>query len=123
MEDFGYIKDEEQSKFSGTVKKAFMLGATLFSIACFIYVTINAYYFVYQDEGGEIETIKSPEGAIKVTEDLQQQASSDGSVQIDRTIYEDIFGNKNKAQKQKQIISHHIYKHSSRFYIQCDRVC
>lgn len=92
MEDFGYKKDESQSRFSDVTKKAFLIGATLFSIACFVYVTINAYYFVYQDENSDIEVIKAEEGPIKVVE--EKPADGEGSMQIDRTIYEDIFGNK-----------------------------
>jgi len=93
MEDFGYQKDGDQQKFSDLTKRIFLIGATLFSIACFIYVTVNAYYFVYQDKNADIETIKSPEGPIKVIEE-EQNSAGNNSIQIDRTIYEDIFGNK-----------------------------
>jgi hypothetical protein len=97
MEDFGYQKDEEQAAFMQLMRRLFLVGATLFSIACFVYVTINAYYFVYQDgNSGEIETIKSPEGPIKVSEN-ENEAAGVGAVQIDRSIYEDIFGNNRKA--------------------------
>lgn len=92
MEDFGYKKDESQSKFSDIAKRGFLIGATLFSIACFVYVTINAYYFVYQDEKSDIEVIKAEEGPIKVVEEKAEEGTS--GMQIDRTIYEDIFGNK-----------------------------
>ncbi len=93
MEDFGYTKDDNSNNgFSIKIKKAFLIGATLFSIACFIYITISAYHFVYQDQNGDIETIKSPEEPIKVAED-DQNANSD-SMKINRAIYEDIFGNK-----------------------------
>lgn len=96
MEDFGYQKDGTQSEFSQLAKRAFLVCATLFSIACFVYVTINAYYFVYQDKNSDIETIKSPEGPIKVVEEELNSNVGDG-VQIDRSIYEDIFGNKKSA--------------------------
>ncbi|MBP7710526.1 MAG: SPOR domain-containing protein [Rickettsiales bacterium] len=92
MEDFGYKKDESQSKLTDISKRGFLIGATLFSIACFVYVTINAYYFVYQDENSDIEVIKAEEGPIKVVEEKVEDAGS--AMQIDRTIYEDIFGNK-----------------------------
>jgi cell division septation protein DedD len=91
MEDFGYQKDDSQNKFSGLAKKIFLVGATLFSIAGFIYITINAYYFVYQDKNSDIEVIKAEEGPIKV---LEEEKSSENSMQIDSSIYEDIFGNK-----------------------------
>jgi len=99
MEDFGYQKDGEQNKVPAPIKKVFLIGATIVSIACFIYITISAYYFVYEDNNNsDIETIKAPEGPIKVIEDKQQAANSDNT-QIDRTIYEDIFGNKKNAAK------------------------
>jgi hypothetical protein len=92
MDDFGYKKDESQSKFTEISKRGFLIGATLFSIACFIYITINAYYFVYQDgENADIEVIKAEEGPIKVVE---EKVEEENKSQIDRTIYEDIFGSK-----------------------------
>ncbi len=94
MEDFGYQKDDSQSHFPDFLKRGFLVGATLLSIACFIYVTINAYYFVYQDKEGDIEVIKSPEGPIKVLEEEKIAESGTDSMQIDRSIYEDIFGTK-----------------------------
>lgn len=100
MEDFGYQKDEEQSQFSSAARRVFLVSATLFSIACFIYVTISAYYFVYQDGNSNIETIKSPQGPIKVSED-EQNVGNENSMQIDRSIYEDIFGNKKETLKQE----------------------
>lgn len=94
MEDFGYQRDGEEKKFSDLTKRTFLVIATLFSLAAFVYITINAYYYVYQDSNNsDIETIKSPEGAIKVLEE-DQTASGNNSMQIDRTIYEDIFGSK-----------------------------
>lgn len=92
MDDFGYKKDESQSKFTEISKRGFLIGATLFSIACFIYITINAYYFVYQDDkNSDIEVIKAEEGPIKV---IEEKVEEENKSQIDRTIYEDIFGNK-----------------------------
>lgn len=102
MEDFGYSRSEEQSRASSLIKKIFLVGATLFSIACFIYVTIHAYYFVYQDKNGNIETIKSPEGQIKIIEE-EQNPVANNSLQVNRSIYEDIFGNKKDSLKQKNI--------------------
>ncbi len=97
MEDFGYKKDEDENNFSTTAKKIFLVGATLFSIACFIYITISAYYFVYQDKESNIEVIRSPENPIKVLEDSPEKKES---MQIDRSIYEDIFGNKSHLKKE-----------------------
>jgi len=93
MEDFGYKKDEGDNQFVLFSKKTFLIAATLFSIAGFIYVSVSAYYFVYQDKDSDIEIIHSPEFAIKV---LEEEKIVDGSksLQIDSSIYEDIFGNK-----------------------------
>lgn len=89
MEDFGYKKIDDKTEMPGAAKR-FLLGfATLFSIAVFIYITISAYYFVYQDKNSDIETIHSPEGPIKVTE-----AEEDTGIKVDHDIYEDIFGSK-----------------------------
>ena len=91
-EDFGYLKDEEQHKFSAVAKKAFLIGGVLFSISCFVYITISAYYFVNNDKESNIKVIKSPLGPIKVLE-----AEGEGLVvrDIDKTIYDNIVGNKN----------------------------
>lgn len=98
MEDFGYKKDDAGGKFSDLTKKIFLVGATLFSIAFFGYVTLNAYYFVYQDKDSDIEIIKAEEGPIKVLE--ENNIESKDALQIDRSIYEDIFGNKKESLKQ-----------------------
>ena len=91
MEDFGYLK-EEKSKFSELLKRFFLIGATLFSIACFIYVTISAYNFVYNDQNNNVETIKSPEGEIKVTEEAL--VNVDAEKEKTNSIYDDIFGSR-----------------------------
>lgn len=96
MEDFGYKRDDEPGLFSDKVKKAFLIGATLFSVTCFIYITLNAYYFVYQDQDADVEIIESPKNPIKV---FVKDEEKDESMQIDRSIYEDIFGN-NKNKKK-----------------------
>ena len=90
-EDFGYLKDEEQNKVAIIAKKAFLIGAVLFSISCFIYITINAYYFVYNAKDGDIAIITSPPEPIKVVEQGDGMAIKD----IDKTIYDNIVGNSN----------------------------
>jgi hypothetical protein len=89
MEDFGYKKIDDKTELPGAAKRVLLGFATLFSIAVFIYITISAYYFVYQDKNSDIETIHSPEGPIKVTE-----AEEDTGIKVDHDIYEDIFGSK-----------------------------
>jgi hypothetical protein len=102
MEDFGYQKDESQNKFSGLAKSAFLTCATLFSITCFVYVTINSYYFIHQDKNSDIEIIKAEEGPIKILE--EEKNSGENSLQINSSIYEDIFGNKGgKKENLKQV--------------------
>ncbi len=96
MEDFGYVKDENKRNFSQTMRKVALSCATLFSISCFIYVTISAYYYFYEEENGEVETIKSPEMPIKVIE-ADQVAVRDEGPKINDSIYEDIFGNKKES--------------------------
>ncbi|MBM5782855.1 MAG: SPOR domain-containing protein, partial [Pelagibacterales bacterium] len=98
MEDFGYLKEEEQSKFTRILKKMFMLGATLLSIACFIYVTVNAYYYVYDEDNGEIETITSLEEPIKIM--AEESSDNQETTIVNNSIYEDIFGN-HKESKNK----------------------
>lgn len=98
MEDFGYQKTSDQQVLPGTAKRVLLGCAMLFSLAIFIYITISAYYFVHQDKDADIETIKSPEGPIKVTEE-----EVNGEMQVDHAIYEDIFGNKQAAAKRKDI--------------------
>ena len=100
MEDFGYSKQQEESAASSVVKRAFLIGATLFSVACFIYVTINAYYFFSQDSNANIETIKADADPIKVVE--TDHNNSDDAMKIDNSIYEDIFGNR-KHTKEKEV--------------------
>ncbi len=96
MEDFGYVKDENKRNLSQTMRKVALSCATLFSISCFIYVTISAYYYFYEEENGVVETIKSPEMPIKVIE-ADQVAIRDEGPKIDDSIYEDIFGNKKES--------------------------
>ena len=99
MEDFGYLKDDNNNN-SAIIKKAAMIGATLFSISCFIYVTISAYNFIRMDEKNRvIEIIKSPEEPIKVVEEYKYDEinNQNNGVKIDKEIYEDIFGNKKEA--------------------------
>ena len=100
MEDFGYSKQQEETAANSLIKRAFLIGATLFSVACFVYVTINAYYFFSQDSNANIETIKAEADPIKVTE--SDHTSSDDTMKIDNSIYEDIFGNK-KYVKEKEV--------------------
>jgi hypothetical protein len=99
MEDFGYQKGYDgDDKFRSILKRIFLSLAALFSVAAFIYVTVSAYNYVYESGSGEIITIKSPETPIKVIEEEEEQ----GNVQIDRKIYEDIFGSKKSLENVKK---------------------
>jgi hypothetical protein len=98
VEDFGYQKTSDKQALPGSAKGVLLALATLFSLAIFVYITVSAYYFVHQDKDADIETIKSPEGPIKVT----QEEKNEG-IQVDHAIYEDIFGNKQAAAKRKNV--------------------
>lgn len=102
MEDFGYSKDGDNSNILILVKKGFLVSATLFSIACFIYITIHAYNFVYGDKNENIELVKSPLGPIKIYESEETQEEG-RSMKIDRSIYEDIFGNQKETAKKIKV--------------------
>jgi cell division septation protein DedD len=90
-EDFGYLKDTEQNRTAIIAKKALLLGSVLFSISCFVYITVNAYYFAYQDKDSNIKVIKSPSEPIKVISEDDGVSVKD----IDKTIYDNIVGNRN----------------------------
>ncbi|MBL6664582.1 MAG: SPOR domain-containing protein [Rickettsiales bacterium] len=95
MEDFGFERGEAKEKIFFMSKKIFWASATLFSLACFLYITLSAYSYFYDDKNSKIETIKSDDIPLKSFEDAGQKQDSDFSRQIDRSIYEDIFGSKN----------------------------
>ncbi len=99
MDDFGYKKNAEKTEVAGAARKVMLACATMFSLAVFIYITISAYYFVYQDKESDIETIKSPEGPIKIVEEEPQEEG----IKVDHAIYEDIFGNKRGTQSAKSV--------------------
>jgi hypothetical protein len=94
MEDFGYQKDGENERFSGMMRKVFLGGAALISLALFVYITVNAYYFVYYDKDNDVEVIKAPEGPIK--EVIESEAAEGDAAQM-HSIYQDIFGNGREA--------------------------
>ena len=94
-EDFGYLKDEEQHKVAIIAKKALLLGSVLFSISCFVYITVNAYYFAYQDKDSNIRVIKSPAEPIKIMSEGEGISIKD----IDKTIYDNIVGNHSLARE------------------------
>jgi len=96
MEDFGYQKDKNENKNSSFNRQIFLGIATIISISLFVYITITAYHFVYQDDSN-IELIKGPNYAIRVNNE-----EGDNNSKIDRSIYEDIFGNK-KNQKEENV--------------------
>jgi hypothetical protein len=95
VEDFGYQRDEERSRFSVILKRAFLIGAVLFSISCFIYITINAYNFVYHEQNNNVTTIKSPDSPIKVM--MDENKGGTAIKDMDKTVYENIVGNKRES--------------------------
>ncbi len=97
MEDFGYQKDRDDEKSSNFNKKIFLGLATLISLSLFVYITITAYHFVYQDDEN-VELIKATHLPIRVSMEDENNKNHE-NVKIDRTIYEDIFGNKKEGSK------------------------
>lgn len=103
MEDFGYKKNyDHQDRMRSVLKQGFLSMAALFSLAAFIYVTVSAYRYIY-NQNQDIKTIKSPDFAIKVIEEEIQNPEGESGVAIDRRIYEDIFGNKKQSQTSQKI--------------------
>ena len=99
MEDFGYQKNYDgDDRFSHILKRIFLSLAALFSVAAFIYVTVSAYNYVYEDKISEIKTVKSPKNPIKV---IKEDSPRQESMRIDHKIYEDIFGTKKSSKKVK----------------------
>jgi hypothetical protein len=100
MEDFGYKKTNEPEKKPLLMKKIFLVSATLLSLSAFIYITINAYYFINKNDAKkEIETIKGPESAIKIYEGGEYDDKENKIV--DHSIYDDIFGNRKDILKEE----------------------
>ena len=101
MEDFGYKKTNEQEKNPLLAKKFFLISATFLSLSAFVYITINAYYFINQNNSNkEIETIKGPDLPIKLYEGGDYNDKSNERI-VNRTIYDDIFGNKKDNLKEE----------------------
>jgi len=98
MEDFGYKKYTPPKKSLGIFKKLALLIGISASVGIFIYITINAYYFIYQDSSSNIEIIKSPEGPIKIKEEVKFNEEENNNKHI---IYDDIFGNKKENLKRE----------------------
>jgi hypothetical protein len=100
MEDFGYKKTNEPEKNPLLAKKIFLISATFLSLSAFVYITLNAYYFISRGPSSkEIETIKGPESAIKDYEGGDYEKGSDQVV--NRSIYDDIFGNRKDILKEE----------------------
>ena len=101
MEDFGYKRNEQIQTGNNFYKKIFLISAILVSLSLFIYISLNAYKLIYHDQK-EIETIKSPAQPIKIYEDSDYNDKDETRV-VNRSIYEDIFGNKNNNIIQEEI--------------------
>ena len=97
MEDFGY-KKSGNTKISVLVKKSLLLAASLFSIACFLFVTLLAYRHFYGDKNSNVRIIESPQGPIKVFAKHKVQKKDHNQL-----IYRDIL-EKKKASDLKPVI-------------------
>jgi hypothetical protein len=89
MEDFGYKKINSNIQLSRFVKRSLMIGATFFSIGCFLYITISAYHYVHNIDEKNIEIIKSPSRPIKVFAKYNKIEKKDNKV-----VYQDIIEKK-----------------------------
>jgi len=101
MEDFGFERDDSRDSFSGLTRKIALIMATILSVGCFLYITISAYDFFYKDKNSNIEIISAKKGPIKVIASNNEKSQEE--VTIDRTIYEDIFGNNQEEKKQVHV--------------------
>lgn len=93
IEDFGYEK-EQKARFRGLFKRSFTIGAALFSILTFVFISVKAYKYVASERNKEVQTIKSPSFPIKVT------FKSINSKKHDDSIYDDIFGSQKESLEQ-----------------------
>ncbi|MFM7620791.1 MAG: SPOR domain-containing protein [Alphaproteobacteria bacterium] len=98
MEDFGYQKDNDEKQNSNINRQIFLGVATIISLSLFVYITITAYHFVYQNDDN-VELIKASQVPIRISSEENDENKNDPQAKIDRNIYEDIFGNKKEAGK------------------------
>lgn len=106
MEDFGFDRSEAKDKFFFFSKKILFISGALFSIACFIFITLSSYNYFYNDKNSNIEIIKADEKDLKSFKNAGTKKDDEYAKQIDRAIYEDIFGAKNphlKAEEENKI--------------------
>ncbi len=98
-DDFGYMIEKERRSNGFFVKKPLKIIAVLVSILSFVMVTISAYYFVSSGQDESIELVKSPDYEIKVrNKDKNLKIKN-----IDKTIYDNIVGNKRDNSKKRDI--------------------
>jgi hypothetical protein len=88
-EDFYYSKENAVFFIKRIIRKAVFFILITLSVALFLYITINAYYFANKKKEEDIKLIKSPSIAIKVKvkKDVKKVAN------IDKIIYKNIVGN------------------------------
>ncbi len=94
MEDFGYSTQQEEGYVKNLIKKSLMIGVTIFSSLIFIYITFSAYSY-FSENHEEIKIIEAESDPIKIIRDDEIQSTE--SMQIDSSIYEDIFGTRKKV--------------------------
>ncbi|MDB2550760.1 SPOR domain-containing protein [Rickettsiales bacterium] len=96
-EDFYYSRENAIYYIKRIVKKALLFVLITASVASFLYITINAYYFADKEKDNSIRIIKSPnqEIKIKVKKDLKTVLN------IDKVIYKNIVGNDKEIFEKK----------------------
>lgn len=100
MEDFGYSKEQEENYIKSLIKKSFLIGASLFSVFCFIYISMSAFNYFSQNHS-DIKIIEPPVENIKIIAVTEVQ--NEDSMKIDSSIYEDIFGTRKKEKRKIKV--------------------
>lgn len=101
-EDFYYSKENAVFFIKRIIRKAVFFILITLSVALFLYITINAYYFANKKKEEDIKLIKSPSISIKVRvkKDVKKVPN------IDKIIYKNIVGNNDEdlAKENTKII-------------------
>ncbi len=97
-EDFYYSRENTIHFVKKIIRKAIIFIFITLSVASFLYITINAYYFADKHQDETIKIIKSPTNDIKirVQKDVKRVEN------LDKMIYKNIVGNNDEVFKKKK---------------------
>jgi hypothetical protein len=98
-EDFYYSRENNIHFIKKIIEKALVFILITISVASFLYITINAYYFADKKKNDSIAVIESPKQKIKVKvkKDIKEVPN------IDKIIYKNIVGNDKENFDKKNI--------------------